>query len=325
MNSALGIVVLAYGQQSYPGVLQDLETEKVALEQVVLVQNPIAMNEPEFKVKSAVQLLRTERNGGYAYGMNAGMRVHLARNKDFVLLLTHDVRLRPGCLQDLLDSMSKVANYGALGPCLWDQRTGEPFSFGGLIGPGAQLRHSKFPPRELEDHEIYPADFLDGSVLLVNCRAFLEVGPFDERFFMYYEDTEWCLRLTNAGWKVGVVAKANAEQAPGGPKRPGAFSFLFMRNGMELSRRVLGTKGLKAELRRQITHARMACRSLLRWRNAEARRYGLAQLVGITVGFAAFIFRWWGPPPSWLPGMGDIGRSADAAQDGETIDNSLSA
>ncbi len=52
----------------------------------------------------------------------------------------------------------------------------------------------------------------------------------DDRFFMYFEEADLCLRIQRAGWKVGVVLDAIAEQAPGGGARPGAFTKELAKN-----------------------------------------------------------------------------------------------
>jgi hypothetical protein len=52
----------------------------------------------------------------------------------------------------------------------------------------------------LDEDEEYPVDCLVGAFLMVRRKAIEQVGLLDERFFMYFEDTDWCYRLKQAGW-----------------------------------------------------------------------------------------------------------------------------
>ncbi len=53
-------------------------------------------------------------------------------------------------------------------------------------------------------------DFVIGSVLLVRASALTEVGPFDEQFFLYAEETDWQRRARNLGWGVGLCSQVTA-------------------------------------------------------------------------------------------------------------------
>ena len=80
-------------------------------------------------------------------------------------------------------------------------------------------------------------DWVDGGAMVLRREALERVGGFDERFFAYCEEAELCLRITRAGWRVGVLDGARAQQAPGGSSRPGAWSYLITRNGLAYARR----------------------------------------------------------------------------------------
>ena len=80
--------------------------------------------------------------------------------------------------------------------------------------------------------------------MLVRAAALERVGGFDERFWSYFEEAELCLRARRAGFRVGVVLDAVAEQAPGGPGRPGVWSYLMTRNGVAYAWRAAGPGGL---------------------------------------------------------------------------------
>jgi hypothetical protein len=228
--------------------------------------------------------------------MNAGIQHHLARSARLVLLLTHDLRLRAGAIPALLRAAERAPAYGVLGPLLWARGEDRIFSAGGRRGRrGGWVSHIKDCPSPGQDG-IAECDWIDGAAILIR-RALLErVGPLDERLFMYFEETDLCLRVQRIGWRVGVVLDAEAEQESGQLTRPGLHAYLISRNGFEYARRAAGFVGVAATVRRaivesfELTRAYPAAGPLER---AAAR----TKLAGMWLGFLDFLRRRFGPPP----------------------------
>jgi GT2 family glycosyltransferase len=63
------------------------------------------------------------------------------------------------------------------------------------------------------------AQYVIGSVLLLRFEAIVDVGPFDEQFFLYFEETDWCYRAHLLGWRHELVAEVLAVHAGGGTSR----------------------------------------------------------------------------------------------------------
>jgi GT2 family glycosyltransferase len=145
--------------------------------------------------------------------------------------------------------------------------------------------------------------------MLVRRGVFELVGDFDERFWGYCEEADLCLRARRAGFSVGVVPAARADQAPGGSKRLGAWAYLMTRNGIEYARRAAGLRGLLASTSRAVwlvalNLLRTVLRALRLRRGGPAEPWTLA--VGIARGALDRFRGRWGPPPPNLPGMGDL-------------------
>jgi GT2 family glycosyltransferase len=316
---SLRAVVLSYGSGGeYRPLLTSLAAEGVAPGQILVVHNPARVGEPDPELPAGVELLRASHNLGYAGGMNRGIERQLERGCELLLLLTHDARLRPGALAALLDAAQAHPEFGLFGPALVLAGSEEPFSFGGLSCTAGGMAHRKHRP-EAEDG-IAACDWVDGGTVLVRAAVLERVGRFDERFWSYYEEAELCLRARRAGFGVGVVLAAVAEQAPGGPGRPGPWAYLMTRNGIAYSWRAAGPLGLARASSRGVFDvllelARVAARGLRLRRGSPAEPWALA--VGTARGLFDFCRRRWGPPPS-LPGSGDIGNLAPP--DGEMGD-----
>jgi GT2 family glycosyltransferase len=308
-SGELGIGVLAYGGGGeFRSLLDSLSAEGVAPESILLVHNPAAAGESPPAAPAGVEVVGTGANLGYAGGMNVAVARLLERGCAQVLLLTHDARLRPGALDSLLAAAAAQPEFGVLGPTLLLAGTETVFSCGGETDANGANAHRKVTSGEATGG-IFGCDWVDGGTMLVRREAFERVGDFDERFWGYCEEADLCLRVRGAGWRVGVVAAARADQEPGAAKRVGAWAYLMTRNGIEYAGRARGRRGLVAITLRS---AQLVGFNLLR---AALRRLGLrpgapdepwALAVGTARGAVDRYRGRWGAPPDGLPGMGDL-------------------
>jgi N-acetylglucosaminyl-diphospho-decaprenol L-rhamnosyltransferase len=306
---SLGVVVLAYGGGGeYEELIDSLFAERLPSAAILVVHNPAAPGEPPPAFPPGCEVIQSDRNLGYAGGMNLGIARLRLRNADPILLLTHDARLRPGSLEALLQAARRQPRLGIIGPVLLLSGTEVPFSYGGLTSAWGANVHLKSQPESTEDG-VFGCDWVDGGTLLIRAAVLDAVGGFDERFWGYCEEADLCLRARRVGYRVGVVFAAKADQDPGGSKRLGAWAYLTTRNGIEYARRAAGLRGLTSILARSIylvalNLARAAIRALGLRPGAPSEPWTLA--VGISRGTFDFCRGRWGPPPSGLPGKGDL-------------------
>jgi N-acetylglucosaminyl-diphospho-decaprenol L-rhamnosyltransferase len=306
---SLGAAILAYGSGStHEPLLASLLEAGVPGAAVTLVHNPARPGEPPPAAPPGVEVVQSPRNLGYAGGMNLGLASLRRRGADPILILTHDARLRPGALEALLAANEEDDGFGVLGPALLVSGTDRPFSFGGLSRPDGTTAHIRERPAA-GGSGVAPCDWVDGGTMLVRAAVFERVGDFDERFWSYCEESDLCLRARRAGFGVGVVLGAEADQDPGGAKRLGVWSYLLTRNGTEYARRAAGG-GAAARLvarslgRVAVDLLRVPLRLVRRRPGGPREPWLLA--VGTLRGAIDFLRGRWGPPPPGLPGMGDV-------------------
>jgi glycosyltransferase involved in cell wall biosynthesis/GT2 family glycosyltransferase len=306
-EASLRVVVLTYGTGAeHVPLLDSLLAEGLAADRVLVVHNPASPEEPDPALPAGCELLRASHNLGYAGGMNLGIERQLQRGGELLLLLTHDARLRPGALALLLEAAAAHERFGVLAPALLFTGTEAPFSFGGLTrANGTTWHRTERPPSE---DGIAPCDWVDGGTMLLRAAALELTGGFDERFWSYGEEADLCLRVKRAGFEVGVVCDALADQSPGGPNRPGPWSYLMTRNGAAYAKRAAGRYGaafvtVRAGYEASTELARAAVRALRLRRGSVADPWATA--VGTLRGALDYHRRRWGPPPS-LPGAGDV-------------------
>jgi N-acetylglucosaminyl-diphospho-decaprenol L-rhamnosyltransferase len=310
----LRVVVLSYGTGGeYRPLLGALLGEGLEPDRILIVHNPSTAGEEAPADVGGCEVLGASHNLGSAAGMNLGIERQLARECELLLVLTHDARLRERSLDRLLEVARTNPRFGALGPVLLLTGTEAPFSFGGVNRADGGVEHRKAAPPGTVG--IAACDWIDGGTMLVRADALRQVGGFDERFWGYAEDVDLCRRIRDAGFGVGVVLAARADQDPGATKRPGPWAYLLTRNGLANAHRSAGARGL----------ARLGARSIFlvlkELARALARATGLRQgspreqwaiAVGMSRGMLDFLRRRWGPPPAGLPGAGDMRNTAPA-------------
>jgi len=310
----IGVVIVTHGEvDAYADVVSDLLEGGVPPQGILIVHNLVAPGDRQIHpAHPDVRVVRLAGNRGFVAGMNEGIRMQLERGTDWLWLMTHDVGLGADGVAAMRAAALAAGSYGALGPVLALRGTGEPFSMGGRRDRFGRLDHARSGFASVPGpNGIAPAVWLDGTTILARAEALRAVGGYDPSLYAYLDDAFLCLGIERAGWAIGVVADAVATQETGHAARPGAVAFLIARNSLRYRREVAGTPGVLDgvghELRESVHNARLAV-----WpRPPElGRRFYWARLVGTWAGVLAFLSGRGGPPPPWLPGLGDMGTGA---------------
>lgn len=159
-------------------------------------------------------LIRSPRNGGFANGNNLG----LARSRGAaILLLNPDTLMPAGGIAGLLDALAAHPEAGIVGPRLLRPdgsmhlacRRSFPtpsIAFYRLSGLSQLFprspRFGRYNLTYVDPSVALEVDSVCGACMLLRRAVFDRLGPLDERFFMYGEDLDWCLRTRQAGWTV---------------------------------------------------------------------------------------------------------------------------
>ena len=157
----------------------------------------------------AVRLTVSSENRGYAGGMNIGLDA--ASGVDVVVLLNDDVTVTDGWLEPLLAEFT-APDVGAVQPLLVSPGGTEINSAGVIVDRyGAGSDHLRAEPVAAAGVAPIDIDVFTGGAVAMS-RAFIDdVGGFDERFFLYYEDVDLALRGTRAGWRYRLVPASRVE------------------------------------------------------------------------------------------------------------------
>ncbi len=159
------------------------------------------------------EVLPLEENRGFAAGNNAAIRSSLAGAQPpaYIWLLNPDTVVRPGAVRELVNFLERNLSIGIVGSRLEDangtpQRSafrfptvaGE-FEGGARFGPISRLFPSKVVAPPVQDNS-HPTDWVCGASMMIRREVFESIGLLDEGYFLYYEETDFCLRARRAGW-----------------------------------------------------------------------------------------------------------------------------
>jgi len=158
---------------------------------------------------------KNEYNIGFARAVNRGLVQSAA---PYVVIINPDTIVRKGCFEAILEYMEKNTDVGVVGPRILDtdgttqgSARAFPTPFTGLFGRNTVLT-KWFPNNPITRANMFTSrahgkipmdvDWVSGACMVVRRRAIDEVGLMDTRFFLYWEDADWCRRMWQKGWKV---------------------------------------------------------------------------------------------------------------------------
>ncbi|MBK7190514.1 MAG: glycosyltransferase [bacterium] len=167
----------------------------------------------------ACQWIFNTENTGYARGCNRGMAEVEA---DYYLILNPDIVVQPGALDRLLEFADAHPRAGIVGPQLLNedgslQESCRRFYTLRTLLLRRTVLGKLFPDsrtvqlhlmRDFDHRSSRPVDWILGGCLLARRTALDRCGPMDERFFLYFEDVDWCYRMWQAGYEVQYTPDA---------------------------------------------------------------------------------------------------------------------
>jgi GT2 family glycosyltransferase len=193
--------------------LASLERQTAAPQNHVIVLDNNSVDQSIESIRSAfptVEILPIERDGGYAGNNNVGIGKALTYSPEWIFVLNEDTILDSSCLAGLLEAGSRDSRIGIVGPMVLHHD--EPSviqSAGGRLGPFWDSVHEGANQEDLGQFQsIRDVDWISGCALMIRSAAVEQCGMLDERFYYYWEEVEWCLRVRKGGWTIVHVPNA---------------------------------------------------------------------------------------------------------------------
>ncbi len=175
-----------------------------------------------------VQLLESPVNGGFAYGNNHVIGPALSGDNPpaYFWLLNPDTTIYPGAMKSLIDFLSAHPKVGLAGSAIEEQRgVLWPYAFrfpsllselddGLRLGVVTKLL-SRWTILDPMNGTPARVDWVPGASLMVRREVFADIGLMDEHYFLYYEETDFCLQARRAGWDCWYVPESRVFHVAG--------------------------------------------------------------------------------------------------------------
>jgi GT2 family glycosyltransferase len=238
MRPALAIVIVNYNAGcDLRGCLSSIAEHLTGFDWKAVVIDNCSTDGSEQAVASfapRVSLVQNTQNLGFARAINQGMA---ATTAPFVLLLNPDARLLSGAVESMYAELLSHPECGVIGPAIVNEdgsiqgsARGDPDMITGLFGRSTLLTRL-FPRSALARRNVMTSvasrpgetsvevDWVSGASMLLRRDVFNQVGGFDERFFLYWEDADFCRRVRTAGSRVRYHPDARVVHAVGRSSR----------------------------------------------------------------------------------------------------------
>ncbi|CAN5768704.1 hypothetical protein BH10CHL1_BH10CHL1_07870 [soil metagenome] len=237
MVERVSAIVLNWnGKSDTLACLKSLQMQTMPVD-IVVVDNgsiddsvaAIRQNYPE------VTILETGCNLGYSGGNNVGIRHALATGATYIFVLNNDTRLDPECTVRLLEDCKVNPGSVAVAPKSLYMDRPETICFaGGRITASGDTQHIGMGQPDGPAYTVTQAtEWITGCALFVSRAGFEQVGLFDERFFLLFEDSDWSLRARRLGYGLRYVGTAcvwHQGSASFGGKRSPIYQYYHTRN-----------------------------------------------------------------------------------------------
>ncbi len=194
--------------------------------EIVVVDNASTDHSVKLINKKFPQLkvIQTGQNLGYAGGNNVGLQYALDQGSDFAWIVNPDVQVHPQALLALLSAAAIYSNGGIFGSKCYFAKGYEfhknrytPSQLGQVIWyAGGKIDWSNLITQHIGINEVdigqynqlHETDTVTGTSFFIRREVLDQVGLIDPKYFLYYEETDLCLRATRHGWKLYYVPES---------------------------------------------------------------------------------------------------------------------
>ena len=180
---------------------------------IILVDN-------EYSEKSLIDLrnkhkelivFKEKNNLGFAGGSNIGIRYALENDYDYIMLLNNDTEVKENFILPLVERIEKDHSLGAVQPLILNfSNKSIIWNAGGKLNKFLGLTSTRLNNNKLNSSIVFDdyTDWISGCCILIKSEILTKVGLLDEKFFNYYEDVDWSLRMRNLGYDLGFVKES---------------------------------------------------------------------------------------------------------------------
>lgn len=156
-------------------------------------------------------IIENRKNIGYAGGNNVGIKYALDNNADYIWILNNDTTVDKHALTAMVDLANEDPTIGMVGSKIlnYNKKGIIEFVGGRLSLCDGKTLHIGYNEKDTGQYdELTCTDYITGASLLVSASVIKDVGLMAEDYFLYYEETDWCVRARNRGYKLTISPKS---------------------------------------------------------------------------------------------------------------------
>lgn len=189
-----------------------------------------------------ILVLETGRNLGFAGGANLGFKFAMANGAEYVGLVNNDVEFEDGTVAALMDSLQSHPSIGVVCPLVSDYDGDLVWALGLSIDnqTGAVERvEAGRPISAVHSRRPFEVEAATGTMMLMRRQVLEDVGLLDESFYLYYEEVDWSIRVSRAGYRIAAVPRAKIRHHVSASLQPTSplIDYYMVRNQLLLLRK----------------------------------------------------------------------------------------
>ena len=208
INSKVAVIIVNWKKYDITSIcIESILNSTNSNFKIILVDNESDNKKVKnFKYRNEIKIIQNKKNEGFSKANNIGIDYALKNDYDYTILLNNDTIVEKNLIEVLLKT-AQDKNFSVLQPLILKYNGKEIWNAGGRINYffGNFITIKKVGNSLNSSNEL--TEWLTGCCCLFKTKIFKEIGKLDERFFAYYEDVDFSLRLKKNGYKIGFTSK----------------------------------------------------------------------------------------------------------------------
>ncbi|MDC3077468.1 glycosyltransferase family 2 protein [Flavobacteriales bacterium] len=207
-NSSIAIIIINWRKYNLTkNCIQSVFDSLYENFKIIIVDNEYQKNVfSEFEKNDKIHIIKNENNEGFARANNQGIKYSLKNGFDYILLLNNDTVIKNNLLDSLI-KQSNTLNQKIIQPLILNYDGTKIWNAGGTINNFFGTFHVNKKGESFKNFKSNMdfTDWFTGCCVLIKTEVFNDIGYFDERFFAYYEDVDFSIRLKKMGYSVALM------------------------------------------------------------------------------------------------------------------------
>lgn len=207
------IVVNYNGINYLKTCLSSLEQQSYQNYKIIVFDNASTDTSVEFIQSNfpRIKVIQGKKNFGFAEGNNLAIKFALDNKANYVLLVNNDTKTDKDLIEKLILIAESNDSVGVVGPEIFDLK-----NTGAIQEMGMSIDRFGYPFAIKNKNSISNVFFVSGCAMLIKSELIIRIGLFDEKYFMFAEDLDFCWRAQLAGYKIILNENAKIYHASGG-------------------------------------------------------------------------------------------------------------